>query len=240
MVLFEFLLVLSIFSMHLNATFAFEYDFDDDANTTAQTIIGGEIIKEGSRPYLVAVRSVDDDGIEGFCGGSLISPHAVMTAAHCLFYEGKWNPPQWIEFYRHDLCDDSGVLRVYLSADENQSDGDVFFHPDYDPLTNDNDVAVLLLSTPIYDIKPVILNTDPDVPAEGAPLDISGWGITDEGYGEVPRAEARFPRAVTLDYITNKACTTDPYKWIIDENITDQMMCAFAEEKDSCFGDSGL
>ena len=235
--LYKFVLVLSGFVSCLNAAFAFDYDFDDDANSTAQTIIGGEIIKEGSRPYLVSVGS-GEDGTGQDCGGSLISPHAVMTAAHCLFGKGNWDPPEWVEFYRHDLCDDSGVLRVYLSGDENQSDGDVFFHPDY-PSTFDNDVAVLLLSTPIYDIKPVILNTDPDVPAEGAPLDVSGWGIIDEGYGEVPRAYTRFPWAVTLDYITNEACTSDPYKWVIDDDITDQMMCAFAEEKDSCSGDSG-
>ena len=46
-------------------------------------IIGGDEISRGSRPYLVPVVG------RHFCGGSLISPSAVMTAAHCVVYPGE-------------------------------------------------------------------------------------------------------------------------------------------------------
>eukprot|EP00956_Cyclotella_meneghiniana_P005251 scaffold6552_cov71-Cyclotella_meneghiniana.AAC.4 len=43
-----------------------------------QNILGGDYMEPGSRPWLVPVVG------KYFCGGSLISPSAVMTAAHCV------------------------------------------------------------------------------------------------------------------------------------------------------------
>jgi secreted trypsin-like serine protease len=226
---------------------AYGDDDDDGTNATAQTIIGGEIIEEGSRPYLVSI-GAGESGTGQSCGGSLITPHAVMTAAHCLFKKldepvnGKnytWDPPEWVEFHRYDLCDDSGVVRLYLESDESQTSGDMFYHIDYDWDTDVNDVAILFLPTPINDIKPVTLNTDPQVPANDDPLDVAGWGLTDEGDGQMPRSFPRYPKAVTINYLTNEACTSEPYKWSASR-ITDQMMCATADDKDSCGGDSGV
>ena len=203
------------------------FDFKSDEDPPRESIIGGEEIKPDSRPYLV---TVGDDTYGQYCGGSLISPNAVVTAAHCLFGGKKWLPPQWVEFHRHDLRDDTGVVRLYLD-DLTQCEGDAVYHPGYDDKTLDNDVAILFLSEPITDITPVILNTDPDVPSGDAPLDVSGWGFTEYMLPFVPYA-------VTVNYINDEACTQKPYRFK-DSNITESMMCAAAEGKDSCYGDSG-
>ena len=156
---------------------AHAFDFKDD-NQSMQSIVGGEEIERGSRPYLVALGNGNSSYWGQRCGGSLISPNAVMTAAHCLFGGTKrnpvWDPPEWIELNRHDLLDDDGVIRLYLE-DSTQCEGDAVYHPGFDPLTTDNDVAILFLPEPISNLTTVTLNTDPNVPIDDAPLDISGW-----------------------------------------------------------------
>lgn len=69
-------------------------DLEDDGGDGSQNIFeggshnifGGDFIEPGSRPWLVPVAG------KYFCGGSLISPSAVMTAAHCVIdpYWGEW------------------------------------------------------------------------------------------------------------------------------------------------------
>ncbi|KAL3794569.1 hypothetical protein HJC23_008025 [Cyclotella cryptica] len=198
------------------------------------TIVGGDEIKPNSRPYLVSVGSGESAFWGQICAGTLVSPQAVMTAAHCIFGIGatglQWSPPEWVEFNRYDLFNDTDVVRVYLK-DRSQCDGDVAYHPEFDYFTLEHDVAILFLTTAIKQITPVTLNTDPNVPVANAPLDVSGWGLTEYGFPSVPYA-------ATIKYVTNEACTKKPYRFE-DSLILDSMMCAVAEGKDSCYGDSG-
>eukprot|EP00804_Cyclotella_cryptica_P010848 CCRYP_008784-RA/>CCRYP_008784-RA protein AED:0.04 eAED:0.04 QI:129/1/1/1/1/1/3/505/385 len=204
----------------------------DDKNVKTpptQSIIGGDEIDPHSRPYLVSVGSGESGYYGQYCGGSLISPHAVLTSARCVV-DTSWTPPEWVEFNRHDLFDDTDVIRLSLS-DLSQCDGDVVYHPEYDSSTLDNDVAILFLPTAINDITPVTLNTNPNLPVVGDPLDVAGWGATEYGFPTVPNA-------VTLASLSNEACTKKPYRYKDDE-ITDSMMCAHAEGKSACAGDVG-
>ncbi|KAL7480010.1 hypothetical protein ACHAW6_005724 [Cyclotella cf. meneghiniana] len=201
--------------------------FQDGEGEVPQSIIGGKEIVPGSRPYLVPVVG------KYFCGGSLISPHVVMTAAHCVFSFNEWSPPAWVEFHRHSRYNSTGVKRVYVN-DRSQCDGDVIYHPEWNDSTTENDVALIFLPEAINDITPVQLNEDPNIPISGAPLDVAGWGR--------PDADLSFssvvPNAVTLDYVTNEACTKKPYRWW-DSDIKDSMMCAIENGKSACQGDSG-
>jgi hypothetical protein len=75
------------------------------------------------------------------------------------------------------------------------------------------------------------LNSGATLLAAGDPLDMAGWGLTESLFPTVPSA-------VTLDYLSNEACTKKPYRYKDDE-ITDSMMCAYAEGKGICFADYG-
>ncbi|KAL7503206.1 hypothetical protein ACHAWX_000573 [Stephanocyclus meneghinianus] len=201
--------------------------FQDGEGEVPQSIIGGEEIVPGSRPYLVPVVG------KIFCGGSLISPHVVMTAAHCVLEANEWSPPAWVEFHRHRRNNSTGVKRVYVN-DRSQCDGDVVYHPEWNDATFENDVALIFLPEAITDITPVQLNEDPNIPISGAPLDVAGWGRPD---ADLPFLSV-VPNAVTLDYVTNEACTKEPYWWS-DSDIKDSMMCAIETGKSACLGDSG-
>jgi secreted trypsin-like serine protease len=46
-------------------------------------IVGGQPAPEGKYPWQVRLYESMDDRI-GFCGGSIIAPQWILTAAHCL------------------------------------------------------------------------------------------------------------------------------------------------------------
>ena len=130
--------VIIITGMVTMVTSQYSPDFKEADNSLHETIVGGSEIKEGSRPYLVALGD-GESALNQYCGGSLITPSAVLTAAHCLFVlssnNPRWLPPDWVEFNRHNLNDtDTDVIRMYLE-DTSKCTGDAVYHPEYDQNT---------------------------------------------------------------------------------------------------------
>eukprot|EP00956_Cyclotella_meneghiniana_P003679 scaffold4471_cov68-Cyclotella_meneghiniana.AAC.6 len=205
-------------------------DLEGDGGDSSQNIIGGDFIEPGSRPWLVPVAG------KYFCGGSLISPSAVMTAAHCVIdpYWGEWHPPAWIDIDRYSFYDNSTVRRLYIE-DTSQCDGDVIYHPYFNGTSFEYDVAIVFLPEPVTDTMPVQLNEDANVPKDDAILDVAGWGIYDANY----TLSYEGPQSVEIKYVSNEACTRKPHRYP-DHWITDDMMCASGKPgEDSCGGDSG-
>jgi len=184
-------------------------------------IIGGSEATEGRYSYSVSLQ--DDYG--HFCGGSLIAPDVVLSAAHCAGREYK------AVIGRHDLRTKNGEeVEVELEL----------MHPDYDDDTTDNDFMLVFLKS---QVDADLVEVSPDVVPVGTNVTVMGWGDTD--IDEDVDAPANELMEVEVSVISNEECDaseSDEEGWEYDYNgqITDNMICAeHATAKDACQGDSG-
>ncbi|KAL7482728.1 hypothetical protein ACHAW6_008385, partial [Cyclotella cf. meneghiniana] len=166
----------------------------------------------GRYSYTVALSS---NGFQ-FCGGSLIAPDVVLTAAHCI--DGSSFS---VVVGRHDLTTSSGEVIARKKAIK---------HPNYNTKSMVNDFAIVLLSkATTQNVQFVKLNKDEAYPVAGANSRTMGWGDTTQG-----GSGSNVLREVDLPVITNELCY-EKYPG----DIYASMICTFLPGKDSCQGDSG-
>jgi len=187
-------------------------------------IVGGDEVKPYSRPYQVSVQSSSGSH---FCGGSLIAPNLVLTAAHCMEGVDGNSPDMQVRVGAHSLTDGSGqVIKVATT----------YTHQEYPNLSKD--IAILKLSekTTNKNAKVITLADDTFFQSNikaGTNMVVSGWGTLSSG-GEMPDKLME----VTVPYVTNEVCnSTDAY----NGEIQATEMCGGLKTggKDSCQGDSG-
>lgn len=194
-------------------------------------IIGGAEAPEGRYKYTVSIK--DDDGTH-FCGGTLISKSVVLTAAHCVAFEGNYT----VAIGRHNLTNSD--------VGDDVSIAETVVHPSYDMWMSDNyDIALLFLSRPTTaDVDLVNINANSTLPIVAAGVTYLGWGEIDSDMATVNISATL--REVETHVISNEQCEAS--EGIVDGTdstasynglITDNMLCTFSVDKDSCQKDSG-
>ena len=206
-------------------------------------IVGGTLANPGEYPWQVALV----DGVSSdlyttqFCGGSLIAPQWVLTAAHCITEADAGHTISPVG----SLDVVAGIYDLTALSSSGYQRRDVvkiIRHSGYVPGTFDNDIALLKLASPITiggsgATKTAII---PLVPASIGSLTgtnswVTGWGDTSSA------PPSTFPtqlRKVQLPIIANSICN-DASHYL--NEITGNMMCAGydAGGYDACQGDSG-
>ena len=155
-------------------------------------IVGGVEAAENQWPWQVAL-FIDD---AWFCGGSLISENYVLTAAHCVDGASSFD----IVAGAHNIQNYSEPHRVEITSFYG------FSHPDWDPNTLANDIALIELPSPIEFndwIKPSCLPVIGDIADEGELVTVTGWGKpSDPSSGISPVLRVVFD----LPIISNDQC----------------------------------
>jgi trypsin len=203
-------------------------------------IAGGNTTTIAQHPWQAALvfdpaKRPGNDFQRQFCGGSLITTHIVLTAAHCI----SGTDPDLLEAGTDLDPDDVDVVlgRTQLSAGgggkhEVQR---VQFHSGFNPATSENDVGYLVLATPSSQARIALAGADEfGLWRAGARTVVSGWGATSEdGSGSDVLKEAVVP------IIADATCGGPDVYGSAFFRAT--MVCAgfLAGGTDSCFGDSG-
>ncbi|XP_076269844.1 anionic trypsin-2-like [Rhynchophorus ferrugineus] len=186
-------------------------------------ILHGKVADITEHPYQVALINTKFNRI--ICGGVIIKPRVVFTAAHCT-HTRTMEP-------RKNLAVLVGANYVEDFDGSVHHIEKVIKHPDFSYQGLDSDISILLLKEPIkFSEKAQSIEISTKDHPGGTKAHASGWGRTETGF---PSHDLR---AVQLTIDDEYNCQKH-FPGLFHPIITDNMVCVTPHRKSTYFGDSG-
>ncbi|KAJ8042600.1 Transmembrane protease serine 11C [Holothuria leucospilota] len=192
-------------------------------------IVGGETAARGAWPWQAQLFLSESYFT---CGGTLVGPRHVISAAHCFQGNVYGDANNWkVHFGKQDLTLSVGEGETASAVEK------LIIHENYNSQTSDNDIAMMILAedqSPSDTINFACLDLDSSKRFDSSSdCFITGWGATSwQGNVASQLQEANVP------LVDSDTCNQSGS---YGGAITDNMLCAgfAAGGVDACQGDSG-
>ncbi|XP_073481878.1 vitamin K-dependent protein C-like [Aquarana catesbeiana] len=197
-------------------------DYDYSARLT-----GAKKGRKGDSPW----QALLFNGKKPLCGGVLIHPYWVLTAAHC-FKRAQNNAKFYVRLGEYDL-------QILEDTEQQIIVTKLILHPKFDAAGVNNDIALMRLNqAAVYNkyVLPICLPSyglaETNLTVEGTETIVTGWGYQDETHSNL---------TMILSYIQVPIVSQNNCSDVMRARITDNMLCAgtLGDNQDACAGDSG-
>uniref|UniRef100_A0A8C2SMU2 Acrosin n=2 Tax=Coturnix japonica TaxID=93934 RepID=A0A8C2SMU2_COTJA len=199
---------------------------------SSMRVVGGSAARHGNWPWIVSIQNYRFPGTGHMCGGSLITPQWVLSAAHC-FEEPSHLWDSRVVIGANDLTRLGQEVEVH-------SIRRAFIHKYFNNRTMVNDVALLELDRPVHCSYYIQLACVPDFSLRVSELTecyVAGWGHT-ELRSAAPAKAADVLQEARVHLIDLQICNSS--RWY-GGAVHSHNICAGYPQGgiDTCQGDSG-
>lgn len=195
----------------------------NQANSHSLRVVGGTNAEKHIAPWMISLQFAF--GGTHSCGGAILAPEWIVTAAHCVSDKGK---AFIVAAGRHDLRANE------VLTEQRRKIWKLFIHPEYTGSIGPNDIALIQLQYPLQFTSSV---NRIRLPISG--ID-DGWGIL-YGWGSISRNKYPLMPSI-LQTMTAPILPTDVCRQKMQFGyVSETQLCtgAINERLSACLGDSG-